>query len=214
MTSSPFKILFLGPQGSGKGTQAKLLAATLHLPVFSMGQLLRDEVAVKTSLGLQIHEILLSGELVPAFVTAQVLQKRLSQPDAQQGYILDGFPRNEEQHASFTFEQPTHLFVILIPKEETYQRLGSRLTCSLCGYVTSLQLGLQKEDPCPLHDGGLLVQRTDDTPEAIAKRLEIYEQDTQPVIRAYRQQGIVYEIDGLGSVEEVHQRILEALHFF
>ncbi|HBK34050.1 TPA: adenylate kinase [Candidatus Uhrbacteria bacterium] len=211
MIFSSMKILFLGPQGSGKGTQAKLLAASLRLPMFSMGQLLRDEVAAKTDLGSQINEILLSGELVPASVTAEVLQMRLAKPDAQQGYILDGFPRNEEQYQSFTFEQPTHVFVIMIPEEETYRRLGDRLTCSVCGYVTSTKLGFKKEDPCPLHDGGLLIQRTDDTPEAITKRLEIYEQDTQPVIRSYRRQGIVYEIDGVGSVEEVHQRILDAL---
>jgi adenylate kinase len=176
--------------------------------MFSMGQLLRDEVAAQTDLGKQVDSILSSGELVPASITAEVLQKRLSRPEAQQGYILDGFPRNKEQLDSFSFEKPTHVFVIMIPREETYERLGTRLTCAVCGYVTSTRLGFASGSACPICHGGLLEQRRDDTPEAITKRLDIYEQETQPIIRAYRQQGVVCEVDGVGSVKEVHARIM------
>lgn len=203
------KIILLGPQGSGKGTQAELLAQRLGIPAFGMGQLCREEVASGSALGREIDQILLAGNLVSDQTAAALLKKRLAQPDTKKGYILDGYPRNAAQAAAFTFDRPTHLVVIEVPRDESLKRLSGRLTCRMCSKVFRSSQGHKAGDACPCE--GELFQRTDDTPAAISRRLEIYEQDTKPVIAVYEQQGIVRHVDGMGSIEEVRERIFQAL---
>jgi adenylate kinase len=205
----PLKILLLGPQGSGKGTQAKTLEEELHIPAFSMGQLLRDEVATGSDLGKEIEGIQRDGKLVSDVTAATVLQRRLAKPDAQQGYILDGYPRSLDQAKAFTFDKPTHVVVIELPKEESLKRLSGRLTCFKCGRVYSTREGHKPGDACAC--GGTMEVRKDDTPEAIARRLKIYDDETEPLIAVYGGQGLVRRIDGVGSVEEIHERIVQAL---
>lgn len=204
-----YKILMVGPQGSGKGTQAELLAKQLGIPTFAMGQLCRDEVASGSELGKQIDAILKTGNLVSDQTAAGLLKKRLERPDTQNGYILDGYPRNLSQFAAFDFDTPTHVIVIDVPREESLKRLGGRLTCNKDGRVRAISMGVKPGDPCDC--GGVFTQRTDDTPEAINRRLEIYENDTNPVIAEYERKGLVRRVDGLGSVEEVAERITQAL---
>lgn len=201
------KILLMGPQGSGKGTQAARLAKHLNIPDFGMGQLLREEIASGSDLGQKFDEILKRGDLVSDEDAALMLKRRLEQPDTQNGYILDGYPRNMQQFAAFDFDTPTAVLVIELPREESLKRLGSRLTCSTTNAVGSLNDGINIGDPC--EGGGTWYQRDDDTPEAITRRLEIYENDTQPVIEQYKD--LVHRIDGMGSIEEVEQRIHAAL---
>lgn len=175
------KILILGPQGCGKGTQAALLSRKLGVPQLSMGQLLRETAAGSGPLADQIHAIQMSGKLVPDSIAIQVLDARLALPDTQRGYILDGFPRNEEQFRAFEkYATPTMVLVIEVPPEVSLPRLMKRAE----------------------HE-----QRMDDTPEIIQKRLQVYEQDTRPMIRHYEDLGLVRFIDGVGTVEEVADRI-------
>ncbi|PJE76618.1 adenylate kinase [Candidatus Uhrbacteria bacterium CG10_big_fil_rev_8_21_14_0_10_48_16] len=202
-----YKILLMGPQGSGKGTQAEKLSERLGIPAFGMGQLLRDEIASGSDLGLKFSGILKAGELVSDEDAAEMLKRRLAKSDTQNGYILDGYPRNMSQYEAFNFDIPTHVLVIDVPRAESLKRLGGRLTCRGCGKVASIHDGLKVGDLCPC--GSAWYQREDDTPEAITRRLEIYEHDTMPVVENYGK--LVAHVDGLGSIEEVFARLLTAL---
>lgn len=180
------KILILGPQGSGKGTQANRLAEKLGIPALSMGQLLRDETATGSELGKEIEKICLGDRpLVPDYMALDVLKKRLVQDDCQNGYIIDGYPRTIEQKKLFDeYDQPTALLVIDVPREVSLERLSKRAE---------------------------LEGRKDDTPELIERRLALYHEETEPVIAEYRALGLLHEINGDGTIEEVQQRIDEAL---
>lgn len=207
--NKPLKILLLGPQGSGKGTQSKLLEDELHIPAFSMGQLLRDEVKTGSDLGKEIDAVQKAGTLTTDVTAAQVLKARLEKPDAQDGYVLDGYPRSFDQAKAFTFDKPTHVVVIEIPKDESLRRLSGRLTCFKCGRVYSTNDGHKAGDACEC--GGNMEVRKDDTTEAIERRLKIYAEETEPLIAHYGSQGLVRRIDGVGSVEDIHLRIVKAL---
>jgi adenylate kinase len=204
-----YKIILLGPQGSGKGTQAQRLAGRLGIPSFAMGQLLRDEVAAGTEIGREIETILKTGNLVSDEVAARVLEARIKKPDAASGYILDGYPRNLEQYGMFTFDEPTHVLVIEVPRAESLRRLGGRLTCDHCGKVYSVSDGYKEGDACVC--GGAMRRRDDDTDAAINRRLDIYENDTTPMLQKFEERGLLRRVDGMGGVEEVQERILEAL---
>lgn len=185
---SPYRILILGPQGSGKGTQAKMLSARLHIPALSMGQLLRDEVSSGSDLGKDIDEIIhKQGKLVPDHVALEVLKRRLSQPDMKNGYVLDGYPRNLAQYQVFQeLEPPTHVMLIEVPEAESLARMQKRAKVEA---------------------------RADDTPEIIRTRLQVYENETKPVIEEYRRVGVLHEVSGMGEIEEVSQAIAQALNF-
>jgi adenylate kinase len=205
--NTKLKILMMGPQGSGKGTQADLLSESLGIPSFGMGQLIRDEIATGSDYGIKLHAIIVGGNLISDTDAAGLLKLRLAREDAAKGYILDGYPRNSAQFNAFDFDTPTHVIVIDITRAESLKRLGGRLTCQSCGKVSSLHLGTNAGDPCLC--GGQFVVRDDDRPEAIARRLEIYQNDTRPVIERY--QNLVHHIDGVGSIEQVHERIVHAI---
>ena len=204
-----YKIILLGPQGSGKGTQAQILSRKLGVPALAMGQLLRDEVAAKSDIGLRIDGILKAGNLVSDEVAAEVLQIRLSRPDAVNGYVLDGYPRNLKQYAAFTFDAPTHVIVIEVPREESLNRLGGRLTCAKCGAVASTKDGATEGDVCAC--GGKFVRRDDDTEAAISRRLDIYDNDTTPMLVKFEEKGVLVRVNGVGTIDEVQGRILEKL---
>lgn len=175
------KILILGPQGCGKGTQAALLSKKLGIPQLSMGQLLRETAKGTGELADEIRAIQTAGTLVPDKIAIKVLDARLQQPDTQRGYILDGFPRNQEQFDAFeSYATPTMVLVIDVPPEVSLPRLMKRAE---------------------------LEHRVDDTPEIIQKRLKIYAEDTQPIIRQYADRGLVRTVNGVGTVEEVAERI-------
>ncbi len=202
-----YKMLLMGPQGCGKGTQAEIVSKILRVPALSMGQLLRDEIASGSDLGKKFDVILKRGDLVSDEDAAMMLKRRLEKSDAQGGYIIDGYPRNLSQWKAFDFDTPTHVIVIDVPREESLKRLGGRLTCRVCNKVGAMKDGIKPGDLCAC--GGEWYQRDDDTPEAISRRLQIYENDTQPVIEKYG--ALVKRVDGVGSVEEVATRIKQLL---
>ncbi|NQV89672.1 MAG: nucleoside monophosphate kinase [Parcubacteria group bacterium] len=201
------KILLMGPQGSGKGTEAEIFSERLNIPAFGMGQLIRDEIVTGSDFGKKMEEIILRGELVSDENAAHLLKLRLAKPDTENGYILDGYPRNISQYNAFDFDTPTHVLVIDIPRDESLKRLSGRLTCKGCGRVGAVSGDLKAGDLCGC--GGEWYQRDDDTPEAITRRLEIYKNDTAPVIEKYGD--LVKMIDGVGSIEVVTDRIEKVL---
>lgn len=202
-----YKILLMGPQGSGKGTQAQLLSKHLGIPAFGTGQLIREEIESASDFGKKLQGIIIVGNLISDADAAFLVKRRLEKPDARNGYILDGYPRNLSQWKAFDFDAPTHVLVIDIPREESLKRLSGRLTCRACNKVGSIQEGIKPGDRCSC--GGEWEQRSDDTLEAISRRLEIYEKDTLPVMEKYA--SLVRHIDGIGSVDEVFQRVLNGL---
>lgn len=171
------RILIQGPQGCGKGTQAAMLSERLGVPHLSMGQLLREAAKHDPAISSYTDR----GELVPDEIVQRVLAERLAQADCEQGFILDAFPRSESQYriAEATIT-PTAVIVIDVPVEVSLDRMRSRAR---------------------------IEKRDDDTPEAMRRRLEIYEEETKPVIEKYRAQGVVREVDGRGSIEDVAARI-------
>ncbi len=177
----------LGPQGSGKGTQATLLAKKLGVPALSMGQLLRDEIATGSDLGKEIDAIINGqGKLVPDTMALEVLKRRLAKPDVSGGYVLDGYPRNAAQYRVFAdVDQPTHVLLVDIPRADSLARLTKRAE---------------------------LEGRVDDKPELINTRLDIYENETKPILEEYRKAGVLHEIDGMGTVDEVAERIAAVLN--
>ncbi|MFH1766805.1 MAG: adenylate kinase [Patescibacteria group bacterium] len=180
------KIIILGPQGSGKGTQAKILAERLNLPALSMGQLLRDEVASGSDLASEISSFIDGGNLVPDELALRVLKKRLDQADAQAGgYVLDGYPRNLAQYEVYKeFDQPNVVLLIDVPREESIARIMKRAE---------------------------IEAREDDTPEIIERRLQIYEEETKPVLDEYEKAGLLKRISGLGEIEEISHRIEQTI---
>jgi len=190
MTSSSARLLIVGPQGSGKGTQGVRVAAALRIPVVSTGDIFRENIKGGTPLGQQVTAILDAGDLVPDELTSEIVRDRLSQDDAQGGFLLDGYPRNAAQveHLdAFLTGRGESLDAVLlleVPRAESILRLRQR----------ALEQG-----------------RSDDTEETIAKRLDIYEQETAPILEVYGARGIVDTIDGVGSLNEVTERIAAAL---
>ncbi|OGI26910.1 MAG: hypothetical protein A2359_01925 [Candidatus Moranbacteria bacterium RIFOXYB1_FULL_43_19] len=211
-------IIILGPQGSGKGTQAKMLAEKFGLEYFEMGKILRDVAKENTHLGKLIHETInIKGLLVDNDTFREVFFKKLSETPEEKGILFEGVPRNEYQ-LEFFKEDSTEMnrkidatIVINLPEKESIERLSKRRVCKENEHVLIIGKDIKGEnEKCP-KCGSEIHQRIDDTPARIKTRLGIYEKNTKPVIDYFRQKGILVEIDGRPSIEEVHQSILNKL---
>jgi adenylate kinase len=206
------RVVFLGPPGSGKGTQAEILRDRVHVPHLSTGELLREAVAAQTALGERADAYMRAGDLVPDEIVLQLLRDRLSQADARNGFILDGFPRNPQQAEALESISPIDAVLAFeMPDSDLVDRLTQRRSCPKCGTVYNLKT-LPPRDPerCD-RDGTLLEQRSDDTPEAVWNRLKVYSLKTAPLLEHYRSRGVLRAIDAEGSVEEVRQRVATEL---
>ena len=207
----------LGPPGVGKGTQAALLEKALGIPHVASGDLFREAIKQGTELGRLAKSYMDRGELVPDEVTIAMVRQRLAEPDCQRGAILDGFPRTIEQAEALEAalaEEGKAINVVLYIKasEETLlARLAGRWTCRRCGAVYHSLFDPPKEagkcDRC----GGELYQRPDDTPETQRRRIQVYLAQTAPLIDYYRRKGLLVEIDGEGSIEEVQAELMRAI---
>jgi adenylate kinase len=208
------RIVLLGAPGSGKGTQAQRLQAKYGVPQVSSGDLLRDAVARGTELGMQAKAAMNAGQLVSDDIVLGLIRERLSRPDAANGFILDGYPRNSDQATALNnllndIGQPISAVLLLDVKRSTLiQRLAGRRVCPNCGKVfnvASLPEGTQRCDNCDAHPE--LVQRPDDKEDVIAKRLEVYAAQTRPLIDHYKGLGLLRTIAGEGELEKVFARM-------
>jgi len=211
------RIVLLGAPGSGKGTQAKKLMADRNIPQVSTGDMLREAVASGTRFGLKAKAVMDAGNLVPDDVVLGIISERLSQPDAENGFILDGFPRTTQQALDLEdlldeMGAPLDTAVLMdVDFDILMKRLTGRRTCSLTGKLLNVYFSSQDElDECT-SAGGELVQREDDNEETIANRLNVYRENTEPLIDFYKQRGKLTTIDAEGEINEVYERLLGAL---
>lgn len=211
-------IILLGGPGSGKGTQASVLAKHFSLIHISTGQLFRKHMQLGTELGKLARTYIDEGELVPDVISIQMLRARLEQPDIRRGFILDGFPRTLVQAAAL--ETITQQFAcpidgvlsLEVPDEAIVKRLAGRQTCRECGLVFHPIYSPFKGCPYQTCEGEFLYQRKDDSPETVRERLEIFHHTTAPLIAYYRRSGLLVTVDGTGEIEAVTTRVLEAVH--
>lgn len=206
------RIVLLGAPGSGKGTQAQRLQAKYGAPQVSSGDLLRDAVARGTELGQKAKAVMEAGQLVSDDIVLGLIRERLSRPDAKQGFILDGFPRNSDQANALKnlldqIGQPLDAVLLLdVRKETLMQRLAGRRICRKCGTVYNVHSLPPGAASCA-KDGGELYQRPDDKEEVIGKRLEVYEQQTRPLVEHYTKQGLLRIVAGEGELDDVFERM-------
>jgi adenylate kinase len=210
-------LILLGPPGAGKGTQAKILSKSFDIPQISTGDILRGAVKEQTPMGIRAKSFMDAGELVPDEVVVGIVEERLSKPDCVKGFILDGFPRTVPQADALkntlsglgkTIE---HVVSMVVDKEELLGRITGRRTCRLCGkgYHVSFDPPKQvgKCDEC----GGELFQRDDDKEETMRNRLDVYENQTAPLIAYYAHESLLRSISGTGSIEDIKRNILSGI---
>jgi len=200
------KLVFIGPQGSGKGTQAKILSEKLGIPHISSGDLLRG---LKGEMKEEVGAIINKGNLIPDELMIKIIKERISEADCGKGFILDGSPRNMEQARLFDeFVKFDKIIEISISDEEAVRRVTGRYACSNCGkgYNVITMTPPREEGKCD-DCGGKLVQRGDDTEEALRKRLEIYHEETEPLLKHYDS----IKVNGEQSVENVTKELVEKL---
>jgi len=211
------RLVLLGAPGSGKGTQAKLLVEKLNIPQISTGDLLRAAVDAQTPLGRQAKTIMDAGQLVPNDLVLGMIRERLNSTDAQNGFILDGFPRNTEQAEALdallnSMSLPVQKAILIdIDFDILMQRLTGRLTCEDCGEGFNTFTNPPSMDEECDNCGGKLHHRSDDNEETIGRRLRVYETQTQPVVDYYAQQGKLSTIEGKGEIKDIFAALMIAL---
>ena len=203
-------IIFLGPPGAGKGTQAQIVCQRLGIPQVSTGDMLRAAIAAGTEMGRKAKEYMDQGQLVPDEVVIGIVKDRLADADCQKGYILDGFPRTVEQAAALgTFAKIDVAINLDVPDDVLVKRLSGRRVCPLCGAPYHVDR-LNGETVCRA-DGTPLIQRDDDKAETVLNRLAVYHQKTAPLIDHYREAGLLKNIGGGLSLEEISEEIFRTL---
>lgn len=211
------RIVLLGAPGSGKGTQAKILAGEKNVPHISTGDMLREAVAAGSRFGLQAKSIMDAGNLVSDEIMLGIIAERLAQADASDGFILDGFPRTKQQALDLDdlLDQlgvPLDMAVLMdLDFEILMKRLTGRRTCSKTGKLLNIYFSSQDElDECT-NSGGELIHREDDNEETIANRLAVYRKNTEPVVEFYRGRDKLRTVDAEGTIDDIYQRLLSTL---
>jgi len=211
------RIVLLGAPGSGKGTQAKKLMADRNIPQISTGDMLREAVVNGTRFGLKAKAVMDAGNLLPDEVVLGIISERLVKVDAEDGFILDGFPRTKQQSLDLEnlldqMGTPLDTAVLMdVDFDILMKRLTGRRTCSITGKLLNIYFSSQEElDECT-NAGGQLVHREDDNEDTIGNRLSVYRENTEPLIDFYRDRQKLVTIDAVGSIDEVYERLTGAL---
>jgi adenylate kinase len=214
---SQLNLVLLGPPGAGKGTQAERLVSDFDLPYYATGDILRAAVKDETELGKEAKGYMDRGELVPDDLICKVIMERIDQPAAEDGFLLDGFPRNKEQadilENALTNRDRKLTAVLLIDADddEVIKRISGRRVCVKNGHVYHVDFDPPKHEGVCDQDGSRLIQRDDDKPETIKKRLDVYHEQTKPLIDYYEQRGNLRRFDGSRTPSEVHDHIRATL---
>jgi adenylate kinase len=214
---SELNLVLLGPPGAGKGTQAERLVEDFGLPYYSTGIILREAVEEGSELGKEAKGYMDEGELVPDELINKVIAERLDSGEADDGFLLDGFPRTIgqaemlEETLKGRGRELTSALLIDAPDDEVVRRLSGRRTCAKGGHVYHMEFDPPKNDGVCDQDGSRLVQRDDDKPETVRKRLSVYHDQTEPLIKWYEDRGLLRRFDGTRPPDEVHDRIRATL---
>ncbi|MFE6162826.1 adenylate kinase [Streptomyces sp. NPDC056486] len=212
------RIVLVGPPGAGKGTQAAFLAQNLSIPHISTGDLFRANISQGTELGKQAKAFMDAGNLVPDEVTIGMAHDRMTQPDAENGFLLDGFPRNVSQAEALDEslkadgQKLDAVLDLEVPEDEVVKRIAGRRICrNDSSHVFHVTYSKPKAEGVCDVCGGELYQRGDDQEETVRKRLDVYHRETEPIIDHYKAQGLVVTISALGKVDEVTKRAMDAI---
>jgi adenylate kinase len=206
-------IVLMGAPGAGKGTQARLLQERWHIPQISTGDIFRSLKNAQTSLAQEVRDIMARGELVPDDLTIQLVKERTAEEDAQNGYILDGFPRTPAQAeslAQLALEQQNEIIPILIdvPPGDLEKRMTGRRSCPVCGEIYNIYFKPPMSDNvCDFHPDTQLIARADDNSKTVKTRLATYEKQTRPLIDFYSSRNLLRTVDGMGDAEGIYRDI-------
>jgi adenylate kinase len=210
-------VIFLGPPGAGKGTQARQIAESYSVPHLSTGDMFREHVSRNTPLGLRAKPIMERGELVPDDLVLSMVEDRISRPDCADGFILDGFPRTLPQAEKLDeilrrrFKTDPLVVHFVVDQDQLMRRLTGRRTCKIGGEIYNIYDHPPKVPGRCDHDGGELIQRPDDREEVIGERLAAYERQTRPLVDYYRRRGVLKDVDGMAAPAAVTKNVLELL---
>ena len=202
-------VILLGAPGAGKGTQAVRIAAAMNIPHISTGDIFRKNIKEKTPVGLKAKSYIDRGQLVPDEVVVEIVQQRIDEDDCKNGFLLDGFPRTIAQAEAL--DRLTNIDSVInleVDLDKLVDRITGRRVCEKCG--ESYHVSTKKDDICE-KCGGKLIQWADDTGETVNSRLNVYKNETAPLINFYKNQGVLKNVDGMKSIEEVFEEISKAL---
>lgn len=211
------RLILMGPPGAGKGTQAEFLTKEMNIPHISTGDMFRKAVKEGTALGLEAKRYMDSGQLVPDHVTIGIVKERLQEDDCTNGFLLDGFPRTVPQADALekTLKELgvklDSVINIVVEREALLERLTGRRVCKACGATYHVHYNPSQSGEKCQHCGGELYQRSDDTQETAANRLDVYEQQTAPLVEYYAKEKLLLDVDGNKAVDKVTESILTAL---
>ncbi len=206
------RMVFLGPPGVGKGTYARAVSEEFGIPHISTGDIFREEIARGSELGRKVKEYVEKGLLVPDEVVIEVVKKRLSQPDCEKGFILDGFPRTFKQAEALDGFAPPNLALLFVaPDEVIIERISGRRICARCGAIYHVKYMPPKYPGICDRCGGPLIQRRDDRPEVVRERLKVYRETFTPIIEYYRGKGILREVDASEQAPIVVPRVIRTI---
>ena len=211
-------ILFLGAPGCGKGTQSKIIIKKYNIPQISTGDLLREEIKEGSNLGNEIQEIMSSGKFVNDELVLSLVSKKLGQDECKNGFILDGYPRNITQAKSLDKLFITknisleYVFLIDVPSETLIARCTGRVLCNSCDYIGNMDRGEKIDDSCPKCTDGKLYQREDDKEETVKKRLDVYQEQTAPIIDYYAKKNILHKFVGGDNPSSLSNKILQIIN--
>ena len=211
----PTVLIFLGPPGIGKGTQAAKVSQHLSLPHISTGDILRDHIKRKTPLGLQMQAIIEKGSFVPDHIVSEMIEKRTQEKDCERGYILDGYPRtlSQAEHLGNYLKDKAFIRVVNYSADPSVivERLSGRLTCKNCGKSYHLTFSPSKKHPVCDVCSSELTQRKDDHPDVVSKRLEVYEKETQPLIDYYKSRDLLTTISCDKGIDEIFEETIHLI---
>lgn len=207
------KLVLIGSPGAGKGTQAKVLSKHFDIAHISTGDLLRDEINLKTDLGLKIIDIMNAGQLVSDEIVGQLLSNRIKKDDCKNGFILDGYPRNVAQAEGLPsiVGEIDRVVLITVDDELIIERMVGRRGCPKCGQMYHIKNNPPRQEGICDECGTALEQRKDDNEETVKNRLLVYHTSTSPIIDYYKNKGILLEINGIGNIDEISKQLIDAL---